>query len=107
MNDVSFEYEIEFLNEDFIPLNDEEIKEEFDLIDIDNNGIITKNEWLLYYIKLLSQNIYSLNNEGPDALMKHIETFSKEFDEYDTNKNGTLNFNNYKDYIKKSIDISL
>ena len=87
-------------------LNNEEILKYFSDMDQDGNCMISKNEWMHFYLKAVFEDHQKLEEEGPTAIMQYIETFSKEFDEIDLDENGYLDFVEYKTYIKEQILIS-
>ena len=74
----------------------------------DKNGDcnVSKNEWMVAFIKMLGNDMPSLEKEGPNAIMKKIQELSDEFDSYDTDKNGYLEFQEFKKIIENNIYIS-
>ena len=51
-------------------LQDKIILEEYLNMDMEDDCIITKNEWMITFIKILANNIDYLQKEGPDSIMK-------------------------------------
>ena len=68
----------------------------------DKNGDcnVSKNEWMVAFIKMLGNDMPSLEKEGPNAIMKKIQELSNEFDSYDTDKNGYLEFQEFKKILR-------
>lgn len=83
-----------------------EIANEYFEYDLDGDCIITKNEWMLTFIKMLGNDLAALKKEGPDSIMKKIQELSDEFDYYDTDNNGYLEFQEYKQIVENNIFIS-
>lgn len=92
--------------EGFRHLTEEEIVEQFLEIDLDRNYFITKNEWMISFIKLLEKDLPSLEKEGPDAIMTKIQELSDEFDKIDLDHNKQIDYLEYKEFIQKCILIS-
>ncbi len=90
----------------FRNLTDEEIASQFKVIDTDKSYFISKNEWMLSFIKLLGQDMESLEKEGPDSIMKKIQELSDEFDKYDLDNNKTIDYLEYKNFLSDNIYIS-
>ena len=84
----------------------EEIIREYLSMDLDNNFLVSKNEWLITFINILSKDIKSLEKEGPDSLMKKIMDLSDEFDHYDIDGNKYLEYEEYKRIIDNNLYIS-
>ena len=74
----------------------------------DRNGDcnISKNEWMISFIKLLGNDMESLEKEGPDAIMTKIKELSDEFDYYDENQNKYLELQEFKQIIENHLYIS-
>lgn len=92
--------------EGFRSLTDEEIAKDFITLDLDKSYFISKNEWMLNFIKILGNNIESLEKEGPDSLMKKIQELSNEFDKYDLDHNKYIDYDEYKNFISQNLFIS-
>lgn len=92
--------------EGFRKLTDKEIIEDYLSMDIDENYRVSKNEWMLHFIKLLGRDINALEKEGPDSIMKKIQELSDEFDVYDLNSNKYLDYEEYKNIVTNNIYIS-
>jgi len=90
----------------FRNLTDEEIAKEFLKIDTDKSYEITKNEWMANCLKLLINDTITLDKEGPDAIMKHIQELSDEFDKYDLNHNKTIDYIEYRNFLMNNLLIS-
>ena len=90
----------------FRTLTDEEIAKDFITLDLDKSYFISKNEWMLNFIKILGNNIESLEKEGPDSLMKKIQELSNEFDKYDLDHNKYIDYDEYKNFISQNLFIS-
>lgn len=87
-------------------LTDEEIAKDFLKIDTDKSYFITKNEWMLNFIKLIGSDLTGLEKEGPDAIMKKIQELSDEFDKYDLDNSKTIDYIEYKNFLSDNIYIS-
>lgn len=85
---------------------EEEIAKEFLTLDNNNNYMISKNEWMLNFIKMYEKELPKLEEEGPDAIMQKIEELSNEFDKIDTDGNKEIDFLEYKEFLEKNIFIS-
>ncbi len=90
----------------FRNLTDEEVAKDFLKLDSDKNYFISKNEWMLNFIKLWGENLADLEKEGPDAIMGKIQELSDEFDKYDLDKNKVIDFTEYKNFLMDNIYIS-
>ncbi len=90
----------------FRNLTDEEVAKDFLKLDNDKNYFISKNEWMLNFIKLWGENLADLEKEGPDAIMGKIQELSDEFDKYDLDKNKVIDFTEYKNFLMDNIYIS-
>lgn len=86
-------------------INNEEIINSFLSLDMNGSYEISKNEWMLTFIKLLGNDIQSLEKEGPDSIMKKIQELSDEFDYYDIDHNKYLDYEEYKKIITNNIYI--
>ncbi|MBE7713422.1 MAG: hypothetical protein E7Z87_06740 [Cyanobacteria bacterium SIG26] len=87
----------------FRRLTDEEIAKDFLTYDTDKSYTITKNEWMASFIKLLLNDIKSLDKESPDALMIKIQELSDEFDRYDVDNNKEIDYLEYKNFIMHNL----
>lgn len=92
--------------EGFRSLTDEEIAKDFKALDMDKSYLISKNEWMLSFIKLLGEDIEALNKEGLDSIMDKIQDLSNEFDKYDLDHNKYIDFDEYKNFITQNLFIS-
>jgi len=92
--------------EGYRKLTDEEIVKDYLIMDINENYCVSKNEWMLHYIKLLGKDINALEKEGPDSIMKKIQELSDEFDVYDLDGSKYLDYEEYKNIITNNIYIS-
>ena len=92
--------------EGFRKLHHEELINDYLSMDMDNNFLVSKNEWLLAFIKLLSNDIEALEKEGPDSLLKKIMDLSDEFDHYDLDGNKYLEYDEYKRIVDNNFYIS-
>lgn len=92
--------------EGFRNLTEQEIANEFLKIDADKDYFITKNEWMLNFLKLWANDIETLNAEGPDSIMDKIEILSEEFDSYDLDGNKCIDYLEYKNFLLSNILIS-
>ena len=90
----------------FRHLTDEEVAEGFLKLDVDKSYTITKNEWMLSCLKLLAEDVSLLDSEAPDAIMKHFQELSDEFDAYDLDGNKVIDYIEYKNFIMKNVVIS-
>ena len=64
----------------FRKLTDKELITDFSRYDSNDAYSISKNEWIITFIKMLANDMESLEKEGPDSIMKHIKELSSEFD---------------------------
>ena len=101
-----FKKELVEIPDGFRNLTDEEIAKDFITLDLDKSYFISKNEWMLNFIKILGNNIESLEKEGPDSLMKKIQELSDEFDKYDLDHNKYIDYDEYKNFISQNLFIS-
>lgn len=74
----------------------------------DQNGDcnISKNEWMVSFIKILADDMPALEKEGPDSIMKKIQELSDEFDYYDTDNNKYLELQEFKKIVENNLFIS-
>ena len=93
--------------EGFRNLSDDEIAKDFLSLDIDKNFVISKNEWIINFVKLYEKDIESLEKEGPDAILKKIQELSDEFDRYDKDENKQIDFSEYKEFLENNLFISI
>lgn len=87
-------------------LTDEEVIKDYLSIDMDKDYMISKNEWMLTFIKMLGDDIQALEKEGPDSIMKKIQELSDEFERYDVDNNKYLDYEEYKTIVNNNIYIS-
>ena len=92
--------------EGFRKLQDVEIIKNYLSFDMNNDFKVSKNEWMLAFIKLLGEDLQSLENDGPDSIMKRIMELSDEFDHYDLDGNKYLEDEEYKRIIDNNLYIS-
>ena len=90
----------------FRNLSDDEIAKDFLKMDVDKSYFISKNEWMLNFIKLLGYDLASLEKDGPDSLMTKIRELSDEFDKYDLDGNKYIDYIEYKNFLSDNIYIS-
>lgn len=90
----------------FRNLSDDEIAKDFLKMDVDKSYFISKNEWMLNFIKLLGNDLVSLEKDGPDSLMTKIRELSDEFDKYDLDGNKYIDYIEYKNFLSDNIYIS-
>ena len=90
----------------FRNLSDDEIAKDFLKMDVDKSYFISKNEWMLNFIKLLGNDLASLEKDGPDSLMTKIRELSDEFDKYDLDGNIYIDYIEYKNFLSDNIYIS-
>ncbi len=90
----------------FRNLTDEEIAKDFLVLDEDKSYFISKNEWMLNFIKLLANDMEALEKEGPDIIMAKIQELSEEFDKYDLDNNKYIDYIEYKNFLADNIYIS-
>ncbi|MBP3821094.1 hypothetical protein J6G99_05565 [bacterium] len=87
-------------------INDKILLENYLNMDLDNNFIISKNEWMITFIKILANDIKSMEKEAPDSILDRIKELSDEFDRYDKDGNKYLEFKEFKDIISNNVYIS-
>lgn len=92
--------------EGFRKMHHEELIKDYLSMDLDNNFLISKNEWMIAFIKLLANDIQALEKDGPDSLMKQIMDLSDEFDHYDLDGNKYLEYEEYKRIVDNNFYIS-
>ena len=90
----------------FRNLSDDEIAKDFLKMDVDKSYFISKNEWMLNFIKLLGNDLASLEKDGPDSLMTKIRELSDKFDKYDLDGNKYIDYIEYKNFLSDNIYIS-
>ena len=90
----------------FRTLTDEEIARDFKKLDLDKSYFISKNEWMLAFIKILGNDIALLEQEGPDSIMGKIQELSDQFDKYDINGDKFIDYLESKNFISENILIS-
>lgn len=90
----------------FRNLTDDEIAKDFLKIDADRSYFISKNEWMMNFIKLLGNDLEALEKEGPDSIMTKIQELSDEFDKYDLDGNKHIDYIEYKNFLSDSVLIS-
>ncbi len=90
----------------FRSLTDAEIAKDFLQLDTDKSYFISKNEWMVNFIKLLGEDMESLEKEGPDSIMNKIQELSNEFDKYDLDHNKVIDYDEYKNFITQNLFIS-
>jgi len=87
-------------------LTDEEVAKGFLRLDVDKSYTITKNEWMANCLSLLIKELEYLDSIGPDSIMTKIQELSDEFDNYDLDKNKTIDYIEYKNFLMNNIYIS-
>ena len=92
--------------EGFRNITDDELIKEFLTMDMDENYSISKNEWIINFVKLLGNDIKSLEKDGPASILKRIQELSDEFDRYDLDGNNYLDYDEYKNIVVNNIFIS-
>lgn len=90
----------------FRNLTDEEIIGDFLSLDLSDNLLISKNEWMITFIKLLAKDLPALEKEGRDSIMDKIKELSDEFDRYDVDGNKYLDYDEYKNIVANNVVIS-
>ncbi|MCM1338093.1 MAG: hypothetical protein NC191_00295 [Muribaculaceae bacterium] len=90
----------------FRHISDDEAANQFLKLDIDKSYTITKNEWMLGCLKILAEDVAALDAEAPDAIMKHFQELSDEFDTYDLDGNKVIDYLEYKNFLMKNVLIS-
>lgn len=88
----------------FRKLTDEEIAKDFFNLDMNKDYFITKNEWILNFLKIYS--LEYLEKEGPDSIMDKIQELSNQFDKYDKDHNKVIDFIEYKNFINDYLLVS-
>lgn len=89
--------------EGFRKLKDEEIASDFLKLDLDKSYMISKNEWIATFVKILINDMEALDKEAPDAIMGKIKELSDEFDKYDVDHNKYIDYLEYKNYLAENI----
>ena len=92
--------------EGFRHLTEEEIAKDFVKFDVSKDYFISKNEWMLNFIKLWEANLQELDAEAPDAIMSKIQILSDEFDKYDLDKNKYIDYIEYKNFLLNNIFVT-
>ena len=90
----------------FRKLNDDELIKDFLSFDSNEDYSISKNEWIITFVKMLANDMESLEKDGPDSIMKRIQELSSEFDYYDKDKNKYLDYEEYKNIVSNNVLIS-
>ncbi len=90
----------------FRNLTDDEIAKDFLKLDVDKSYFISKNEWMINFVKLLSKDLAYLEKEGPDSIMAKIQELSDEFDKYDLDGNKYIDYIEYKNFLSDNIWVS-
>ncbi len=90
----------------FRNMTEEEIANDFLAIDTDKNYFITKNEWMIHFIKFYEKDLDRLDAEGPDSIMLKIKELSDEFDKIDIDGNFQIDFLEFKEFYAKNVYIS-
>ena len=83
--------------EGFRNMTEEEIANDFLAIDSDKNYFITKNEWMIHFIKMYEKDLETLDTEGPASIMTKIKELSDEFDKIDIDGNYQIDFLEFKE----------
>ncbi len=91
--------------EGYRTIKDEQIMKSYLKLDMDGTFEVSKNEWMLAFIKLLGNDMAALEKDGPDSIMKKIKELSDEFDRYDTDRNKYLDYEEYKRIVTSNIFI--
>lgn len=91
----------------FRHITDEEIARDFSALDNNSNYMISKNEWMINFIKMYEKDLPKLEEEGPAAIMSKIEELSDEFDRIDIDGNNEIDFLEYKVFIEENVFISV
>ena len=87
-------------------MSEEEMAKDFLALDNNANYMISKNEWMFNFIKMLEKDLPKLEEEGPDSIMGKIEELSNEFDRIDVDGNKEIDFLEYQEFLQKNIFIS-
>lgn len=82
------------------------IAEQYLSFDMNNDCNVSKNEWMIAFIKMLGNDMPALEKDGPDSIMKRIQELSDEFDYYDSDNNKYLEFQEFKQIVENNIFIS-
>ena len=56
--------------EGYRTIKDEQIMKSYLKLDMDGTFEVSKNEWMLAFIKLLGNDMAALEKDGPDSIMK-------------------------------------
>ncbi len=92
--------------EGYRTINNNEIMNSYLKLDLDGSFEVSKNEWMLAFIKLLGNDMPALEKDGPDSIMQKIKELSDEFDRYDTDGNKYIDYEEYKKIITTNIFIA-
>ncbi|MBR1425503.1 hypothetical protein IJ579_08075 [bacterium] len=92
--------------EGFRHLEEKEIIDDYLSFDIDENGRVSKNEWILTFAAMFAKNIKDLEKDGPDCVMTKLTEIANEFDKYDSDGSGYLEYKEYKDILLNNVFIS-
>lgn len=106
MNKYIFIKERDDIPEGFRKLTEEEIARDFVKLDAGQDYFISKNEWMLKFIKMWENELPALDAEAPDAIMSKIQKLSDEFDKYDLDKNKYIDYIEYKNFLCESVLVS-
>ena len=74
-------------------------------MDLNDDCMVTKNEWIIAHVKLLEKNYDLLKRKGPDSIMNYITELSDEFDKYDTDGNKMLELQEFKEMLRDAVHI--
>jgi Ca2+-binding EF-hand superfamily protein len=96
----------ETVPEGYRNLTENEIAKDFVSLDNNNDYMISKNEWMINFIKMYEKDLSKLEQEGPASIMDKIQELSDEFDKIDTDNNMLIDFLEYKEFLEKNIFIS-
>ena len=89
--------------EGFRQITDQEAANAFLRMDVDKSYTITKNEWMLSCLKIMADDIGSLDREAPDAIMQKFQELSDEFDKYDLDHNKVIDYIEYKNFLMDNV----
>lgn len=103
---IIISYDEEKVPEGYRKLTDEEIVQGYLNLDMNHNYNVSKNEWMLNFIKILADDIDALEKDGPDSLMNKIQELSDEFDRFDSDHNKYLDYEEYRSVILNNVYIS-
>ncbi len=92
--------------EGFRRLTDEEISQEYLSFDRNKDFLVSKNEWMFAFIKMLMKDIKSIEEEGPDSFTQKIKEISDEFDKYDKNGSKYLEYEECRNILINKVYIS-